>query len=175
MKSADSSLETLHSPSMAPRTYSSAHGKGVGLGKEAKEAEREFALAMDDDFDTPAALVRLFALAKRINGACSEGSATSEEAKKAGAKLESLLSILALAPKTDGGQGAEEKVRALCGELGVEAHGGLKPLVLALISARAEARKKKDFARSDAIRKRLADSGIALEDRKDGTVGWRIA
>jgi cysteinyl-tRNA synthetase len=57
----------------------------------------------------------------------------------------------------------------------VEAHGGLESLVLALISAREDARKRKDYAASDAIRKRLSEAGIVLEDRKDGSTGWRLA
>jgi cysteinyl-tRNA synthetase len=47
--------------------------------------------------------------------------------------------------------------------------GGLMDL---LIDLRAEARKAKNFALADQIRKRLADLGVALEDRQGGT-GWR--
>jgi len=43
------------------------------------------------------------------------------------------------------------------------------------IIIRLPARKKKDFAASDAIRSELAKAGIALEDRKDGTTGYRLA
>jgi cysteinyl-tRNA synthetase len=38
-----------------------------------------------------------------------------------------------------------------------------------LIDVRAGARKNKDFATADTIRKRLGEIGIALEDRPDGT------
>ena len=38
---------------------------------------------------------------------------------------------------------------------------------------RDEARKRKDYAASDAIRKKLDEAGILLEDRKDGKTGWR--
>ncbi|KPK84600.1 MAG: hypothetical protein AMJ81_05175 [Phycisphaerae bacterium SM23_33] len=41
-----------------------------------------------------------------------------------------------------------------------------------LIAARAEARKAKDFARADAIRDRLKEMGVALEDTAGGTI-WR--
>jgi cysteinyl-tRNA synthetase len=41
-----------------------------------------------------------------------------------------------------------------------------------LIDLRAEARKTKNFAMADQIRKRLTDLGITLEDRPGGT-GWR--
>jgi len=38
---------------------------------------------------------------------------------------------------------------------------------------RAEARKRKDFAQSDAIRDRLKELGVILEDGKEGTT-WKI-
>jgi cysteinyl-tRNA synthetase len=40
------------------------------------------------------------------------------------------------------------------------------------VKEREEARKQKNFALSDAIRKELAEAGIILEDTKDG-VRWR--
>lgn len=42
----------------------------------------------------------------------------------------------------------------------------------AMICQRAEARKNKDWARADSIRKELADKGILLEDTPQGTV-WK--
>jgi cysteinyl-tRNA synthetase len=45
-------------------------------------------------------------------------------------------------------------------------------LVQLLINLRAAARKNKDFATSDAIRDRLAEIGVILEDRPDETV-WK--
>ena len=41
--------------------------------------------------------------------------------------------------------------------------------VQALIDERNEARKNKDFARSDEIRDQLRDQGIILEDTAQGT------
>jgi cysteinyl-tRNA synthetase len=41
--------------------------------------------------------------------------------------------------------------------------------ILARIAARAQAKKDKDFAASDRIRKELADLGITLKDGPDGT------
>lgn len=42
-----------------------------------------------------------------------------------------------------------------------------------LINARAAARKAKDFAKADSIRKDLLDQGILLEDTPQGTI-WRV-
>jgi cysteinyl-tRNA synthetase len=41
-----------------------------------------------------------------------------------------------------------------------------------LIEARTAARKTKDFAKGDQIRKELLDAGIVLEDSPQGTT-WR--
>ena len=41
------------------------------------------------------------------------------------------------------------------------------------IRLRNEARAKKDFVMADTIRKELADQGIILEDRPDGTTRWK--
>jgi cysteinyl-tRNA synthetase len=42
-----------------------------------------------------------------------------------------------------------------------------------LIAERVAAKKRRDFARSDEIRQKLADSGIVLEDMKDGSIRWK--
>jgi cysteinyl-tRNA synthetase len=41
------------------------------------------------------------------------------------------------------------------------------------IQLRNEARAMKDFSTADTIRKELADQGIILEDRPDGTTRWK--
>ena len=41
-----------------------------------------------------------------------------------------------------------------------------------LMAERAAAKKARDFARSDAIRKQLSDAGIVVEDTKDG-IRWK--
>lgn len=46
--------------------------------------------------------------------------------------------------------------------------------ITALVEERSAAKKAKDFARADAIRKQLADEGIVLEDTAQG-VRWKRA
>jgi cysteinyl-tRNA synthetase len=43
----------------------------------------------------------------------------------------------------------------------------------ALIAERNAAKKAKDFARADAIRRKLDESGIVLEDKPGGMTEWR--
>jgi cysteinyl-tRNA synthetase len=42
-----------------------------------------------------------------------------------------------------------------------------------LVAERQDARKRRDFAASDRIRDQLAQSGILLEDSRDGGVRWK--
>lgn len=44
-----------------------------------------------------------------------------------------------------------------------------------LVNQRLESKKAKNWAEADRIRKALADQGIILEDRPDGTTDWRKA
>ena len=46
--------------------------------------------------------------------------------------------------------------------------------VNALIAARLDARKAKNWAESDRIRDELATMGIAIKDNKDGTTSWEV-
>jgi cysteinyl-tRNA synthetase len=47
-------------------------------------------------------------------------------------------------------------------------------LVALVVDARAQARERKDWAQADALRDRLTEAGIVLEDTADG-VRWRLA
>jgi cysteinyl-tRNA synthetase len=53
--------------------------------------------------------------------------------------------------------------------------GGADQIVVEQIDARIAAKKAKNWPEADRIRKDLADQGIILEDRPDGTTDWRRA
>jgi cysteinyl-tRNA synthetase len=58
-------------------------------------------------------------------------------------------------------------------ELAAPAEGGLDDAAIqAMIDARADAKKRRDFAEADRVRNILAESGVVLEDSSSGTV-WR--
>jgi len=107
---------------------------------------KRFKAAMDDDFGTPEAVAVLFELANRVNSG----------EKKLAPQLRGLGGVLGLL------QRAPNEFLA----------GKAEDWILQGIADREAARKRKDYAAADRIRKELADKGIVLED-KDGKTTWR--
>lgn len=112
--------------------------------------------AMTDDFHTPRTIAALFDLGKLA--AQPEHGSAPVETRRAAAQTLVLFTreVLGLTAGAD--------VRADLGPL--------EAALEVLITLRREAREKKDFSLADRIRDMLAESGIHLEDRKDGTTGW---
>jgi cysteinyl-tRNA synthetase len=110
--------------------------------------------AMNDDFNTPEAVAVLFDLANELNRSKSAATATVLKS------LAALVGLLQREPDAflQGGP-AEE------GEWTPER-------IESEIAARVEAKKAKNFAEADRIRKMLLDAGIVLEDSAKGTT-WR--
>ncbi len=118
--------------------------------KELEDVRSKFIKAMDDDFNTPQALAAIFDLVNIANKNIDHQNFVYY----AGLILKELTNIFGL--ELEKGAGSKD----------------LQAGVNVLINQRNEARKKKDFKRSDEIRKELAAKGIILEDTKDGT-SWR--
>jgi cysteinyl-tRNA synthetase len=113
---------------------------------------RRFKAAMDDDFGTPEAVAVLFELANRVN---------SGEKQLAG-QLKALGGVLGLLQRD-----AVDFFQA-------RPSGVSEDWIEAKIAEREAARKRKDYAAADRIRKELLDKGIVLED-KAGSTAWRRA
>ncbi|HXH00700.1 MAG TPA: cysteine--tRNA ligase, partial [Xanthomonadaceae bacterium] len=122
----------------------------------------EIEQALDDDLNTPAALAVLAEYAKEARTACSkfvDGDPLPQDredvrlhkARLIGAGA--ALGLLQQSPAAWFGKGAGTADDAR---------------IHALIDERAESKKNRDFARSDAIRDQLAAEGIRLEDTAQG-------
>lgn len=125
------------------------------LAGKVVEIRRGFEEAMDDDFNTPAALGQLFDLVRAIN-----------QARDAGVSQEALGA-------------AQDVLRELAGVLGLrleerrERGVEVAPFIDLLVQVRRELRQARQFELADRIRDGLAELGVQLEDTKEGTV-WRL-
>jgi cysteinyl-tRNA synthetase len=149
-----------------PKARSEAESRKDSL-PEVAELRSKFLEAMDDDFNTGGAIGILFDLLRVLNRFVDEnklesGGSRTEELTYGASVLRELGLTLGLFIKPP-----QEKESAGQSEL-------VGKLVTLLIELRAAARKNKDFATADKIRKDLTDFGITLEDRHGGTE-WSLS
>ncbi len=119
----------------------------------AKSYVSKFEEAMDDDFNTADAIAAVFELVKFANTTVTEES-SGVYAKTLLIMMQQLCDILGII--------TEVKEELLDDE------------IEALIAERQAARKARNFARADEIRKELLDKGIILQDTRQG-VTWKRA
>lgn len=124
------------------------------LRKALSETENNFTEAMNSDFNTPLALTHLTSLARKANTLVSEQRITTSLAKDTIRTIKELCSVF----------GILEKEIPIEEELPEEARE--------LINQREEARRTKDWKRSDALREQIKQLGFIVEDTPEGPV-WR--
>jgi cysteinyl-tRNA synthetase len=127
---------------------------------------------MDDDFNTGGAIGDLFELVRLLNRYADAEKLDTAAGKADAAKVAVLKRGAAVMREIAGTVGLFRSPAAKPGTEGGndELVGKLMQLFL---EVRADARKNKNFATADGIRKGLAAIGIILEDRPDGTT-WSI-
>lgn len=123
----------------------------------------DFATAMDDDLNVPAALAVVHEHLRAGNSALAARDVEAVRAELVAVR--GMLDVLGLDPAGTqwGGHGTDSRYAE-----------ALDALVTAELAARAEARAARDFATSDAIRDRLAAAGVVVEDSATG-VRWSLA
>ncbi|MFN4148151.1 MAG: cysteine--tRNA ligase, partial [Rhodocyclaceae bacterium] len=137
------------------RLYTALRGFEVAPAIDWNEPHAQrFKAAMDEDFATPEAIAVLFDLANEVN--------RGKDGRLA-AQLKGLGGVLGLLQR--------EPLEFL--QAGPAAGEGMSAAeITALVAARAEAKKAKNYAEADRIRDELRAAGIALEDGPQGTT-WR--
>src|ERR1700720_1703683 len=166
LKQAESSVERMRN--FVTRLKSERFGAGSNpeMPKRAAEAERDFDAALADDLNTAVALAAIFDLIRDVNTAMDRGEFLQQDAPRLVAAMEKFDQILAVLNDDDA-----ERLAKL--GFGPSQPRMAPEQIEALIEERQAAKKRRDFKRSDEIRKQLADSGIIVEDVKDGTVRWK--
>ncbi|MCS7112746.1 MAG: cysteine--tRNA ligase [Nitrososphaerota archaeon] len=114
--------------------------------------------SMDDDFNTAEAVSFLFEICRAVNKLVDLPSINRAILSEAETIFKGKLRVLGL-PDTPSRREVSSKL--------VEA------LIDIIIDVRNEARKRKDYATADEIRRRLASIGVKLEDLPGKTI-WRI-
>ncbi len=162
--SAERGLDRLRAaaiPAAAPATNGTTTAKndtapGTTLTALAEETDRRFHAAMDDDFDTPAAVAALFELGRAINRSRSDRQpeAAIESARQTLIRLAGVLGVR-----------LEPEAARLVDDA--------KPYIDLLVQVRDDLRAAKQWALSDRIRDALAERGISVEDKATGSTWTR--
>jgi cysteinyl-tRNA synthetase len=159
LEAAENGLRRLHTAvNGLRRAVERASEEGEPAGIDLAKHEQAFADAMDDDFNTPQAVAALFELTREVNTVVNSGR------RIARAELEALDGLY----RRLGGE-----VLGLVPDVLPQSGGGLEDgLMSLLIDMRKQARADRNFALADAIRDKLTEIGVVLEDTREGTT-WR--
>ncbi|GAA3222808.1 cysteine--tRNA ligase [Actinocorallia longicatena] len=126
----------------------------VGLVEPAAVLPRAFADAMNDDLGVPQALALIHERVRAGNSALADRKL--DDVREAVAEVRAMTAVLGVDPL----------------DWSSDDQGDLMPIVEALVDVvlnqRNEARARKDYAAADAIRDKLNELGVSVEDTPDG-------
>ena len=179
LKQAAHSVERLRTFKARLESGKFENGSAEDFRKQKIEpAFESFKAALEDDLNTAKALGTTFDLVRDVNIAADRAELRPEDAQLALKFLtrfdeifdvlsddDALKSRAALEWAKSAGKLAPEQAQSLDNWMADEQ-------IQALVAERNQAKKSRDFARSDALRKQLSDAGVLLEDTKDG-VRWK--
>lgn len=150
------------------KQFGPVSGKDKASG--ATEFWKQFCLAMDDDFNTALGIAALFEAVRNMNRLLDENSFSQDAEDKIRSgradilKMGAILGILNESP---------EDYFAKKRSTAIEKKSIDSEMIDKMIKERIEARKAKNWARADQIRKQLEEMNIIIEDRPEGT-DWKM-
>jgi cysteinyl-tRNA synthetase len=166
LQQATSSVERLRNFADRLKQGKFPAGKQKGMAERVTKAMEEFDAGLSEDLNTARALAAVFDLVREANIAMDKGEFRQGDVPPAQEFLAAFDKVFAVMDDNDA-----EKLRAL--GYGSSESGPDDTEIDRLVAERNAAKKKRDFAGADRIRKELADRGIIIEDAKDGSVRWK--
>ncbi len=151
IQAADTAIKRLRNYALRLKTSKFPEGVSAKLAERASAANAQFETALDDDLNTAGALGAIFEYVRETNTAMDAGEFLAGNVAGALDVLARFDKVFEVLEPTAAGGGMDDAA------------------IEALTAERAQAKKSKNFARSDEIRKQLLEAGIILEDTKDGT------
>jgi len=179
---AANSVERLRNFKLRLETSQFADDGNVIIAEIAERTSAEMRAGLDDDLNTARALGAVFDMVRDVNAAADAGEVRKANVPQLLRVLEEFEEIFAVLKDDDAAkvraivewakaEGLEARISPQTAEL-AKAAALSDAEVERLVAEHSQARKTRDFARSDAIRAQLAENGIILENTKDG-VRWR--
>jgi cysteinyl-tRNA synthetase len=166
LRQATSSIERLRNFVARLENEKFPAGETPAMAGLVRGAEVDFEKGLEDDLNTAQALAAVFDLVRDVNTAIDRGDFRQQDAPAALAALQRFDRVLAVLKDDD-----DEKLRTL--GFGSKESGMSDADIEALVKARQDARRQRNFKRADEIRQQLADNGIILEDTRDGGIRWK--
>jgi cysteinyl-tRNA synthetase len=166
LKQAASSVERIRNFADRLRQGKFPAGSPSNMKERAAKALDDFDAGLADDLNTAVALAATFDFVREANIAMDSRGFGQEDVVAAEEFLDAFDQIFAVVKDNDA-----EKLAEL--GFGNTEEAVTDTWVEAKVAGRQEARQRRDFAKSDEIRKELGERGIILEDSKDGSVRWK--
>ena len=158
-------------------TFPDGENPEVQAGR--KEGAEDYLAALANDLNTAEARAPIFELVRLSNTAMDQGKFHQSDREAVASVLASFDAVFAVIEDHD----AEPTRRAVEWAKQEGRLDDVAPELLAqqsltdeaidaLVAERTQAKKRREFARADQIRKELTEKGIIIEDSKDG-VRWK--
>jgi cysteinyl-tRNA synthetase len=177
---AANSVERLRNFKLRLETDQFPEGRNPTIAALVERAINDMRSGLEDDLNTAAALGAIFDLVREVNAAADGGQVRKDDTTALLEALRSFDEIFDVLTDDDAGKigrivawaDAEGKQVAPAARELAKAAGLGDATIDSLIAEMQEARKARNFGRSDAIRGQLNQAGIVVEITKDG-VRWR--
>ncbi|MEM0438282.1 MAG: cysteine--tRNA ligase [Candidatus Micrarchaeia archaeon] len=148
-------------------------GRDDALDIEVREYKEEFYKAMDNDFDTPNALVCINEIVREINKRITDSECSGQSLLNAVNTVAELAGVLGIEIALKGDDKYLKALAPICAKHSIKADD-LFEAVESLLRTREGLRREKRYAEADEVRDALKSAGIIVEDFGGMSI-WRRA